>query len=197
MDPDLLDDQCPTLASIAAPTPVEWRAVERNVTLGKDPEGSLYAPTMSFFHFFDAPRADVDVGVDGVGEGGRGSMRAASSSGRDSSMSAVRTESVAAEEADGAGGRGVSMSSFGLGSGGGSARGSLSTTGAMIARMVDTSSGVLDIGGSANGPGTTIDLLKLTIPLDYEMAHIIRTSIIPFAVGWYTGAMVDDEEEED
>jgi hypothetical protein len=37
--------------------------------------------------------------------------------------------------------------------------------------------------------------IKLTIEEDYEMAHTLRTEILPNAVMWYTGEAVDDDED--
>lgn len=45
-----------------------------------------------------------------------------------------------------------------------------------------------------NHPFNNIDMYRLSVKHDYEIAHIIRTVLIPNAVGWYTGELMEVEE---
>ena len=87
-----------------------------------------------------------------------------------------------------------------------SMNGGISTTNSSIpsAQLVPTSTASINtttstsIGIAALGllqhPINDIDEYKHCIKIDYEISHIIRTVLIPNAVGWYTGElMVVDE----
>ena len=41
------------------------------------------------------------------------------------------------------------------------------------------------------------DRVTFNIEEDYDIAHAIRTAIIPHAVGWFTGELIEEEDEED
>jgi len=126
VDPDLLDDQSPTLSSVAAPDPIEWKEgknllvqeiqKKQRSKSGKKKGQIRYvtttAPKPSIFHFFSEPTEDDEEEED--------------------------------EEKD------------------------------------------------EDEPVTTFNVED-----DYEVAHAIRTSLIPDAIGWYTGELIEDEDFDD
>jgi nucleosome assembly protein 1-like 1 len=125
VDPDLLDDQSPTLSSVAAPNPIEWKEgknllvqeiqKKQRSKSGKKKGQIRYvtttAPKPSFFHFFSEPKEDEEE------------------------------EEEEPEDED--------------------------------------------------TPPTTFNVED-----DYEVAHAIRTSLIPDAIGWYTGELIEEDDED-